>query len=356
MAALPPPLSTLVARVPPRARVPLAVGVTAVAARRLQLRTWRPRDASARRANGGAPLPAVDATGATPLVVRSPSGVELYVRLWRGKHTPPRGTLLLLHGLCWHGAWFAPLARRLAAAGFDVVAPDLQGHGLSGCVDAGFRAYADSLDVWAGDAAAALRAAARPEAATAPTFVLGESLGGAVALRAWLSNTLRPTGGLLLLGPFVRLPPGDAPPPPAVALLRALAALFPHAQLPPTDSDEAFNAAFGDQAQAAKARADPLVVRTAPRLGTAGAILGGTAANAARLAAVAPPALLVLHGDADTRTAFSGSEELVRRCGVGDKTLVRMAGGRHQLLQDKGEVTERAMQAVEAWLLSHTHA
>ena len=354
MAAHSPPLSTIVARVPPRVRSTVAVGLTAVAVRRLQLLTRRPRDASARRVNCGVPLPAVDASGAAPLVVRNTCGVELYVRRWLAKQTPPRGTVVVIHGLGWHGAWFAPLARRLAAAGFDVVAPDLQGHGLSGRADAGLSAYAESLDVWASDAAAALRAAARPEAAAAPTFVLGESLGGAVALRAWLSKVLRPTGGLLLLGPFIRLPDGGTPPPPAVALLRALAALFPHAQLPPSDSDEAFASAFGDPALAARARADPLVARAAPRLGTAGAILGGTADNAARLGDVSPPALLVLHGDCDTRTALNGSEELVRRCRVADATMVRVAGGRHQLLQDRRQVTDSVTQHVVEWLLSHT--
>lgn len=49
-----------------------------------------------------------------------------------------RKTIVLVHG-AWHGAWcWVPVASRLAELGFDVVTPDLPGHGVGAAFPAGY--------------------------------------------------------------------------------------------------------------------------------------------------------------------------------------------------------------------------
>lgn len=93
--------------------------------------------------------------------------------LRRDAEGPRRGTIVLVHG-AWHGAWcwednFLP---RFAAAGYDVVAPSLRGHGGSGGYERirswRVRDYvADVERVVAG--------------VDGPLYVVGHSMGGFVA-------------------------------------------------------------------------------------------------------------------------------------------------------------------------------
>jgi acylglycerol lipase len=356
--------ASLLGCVPERARTPLAVlggGAALVTARRVQLRAWRPSDPRAALANRGVALRAgeLDAAGAAAQVLDAPrGGPQTYVRRWDAPRAP-RGTVLLVHGFSWHSAYFAPLAARLRRDGFDVVAYDLQGHGLSGSVDAGLRGYAHAFDDWVEQLARVAAAAPRAPAATKPLLLFGESLGGALLLRTLIARRLTataPLAGVVLSAPVVRVAPEVLPPPPVVAAVKALATLLPRLQMPAQELDATYDAAFGDAAVAKASRADPLVVFDAPRLATAAGILGTTAANAAALERFSPPALLVLHGSADGRTAPANSEELVRRAACADKTLRILPGGRHQLLQDTPAITRQVMDEVAAWMAARAPA
>jgi len=66
------------------------------------------------------------------------NGIRLFVHRFRDPETKPSGlTLLLIHGFMDAGATWDLVARRLAAAGHDVVAPDLRGFGQSDPVGPG---------------------------------------------------------------------------------------------------------------------------------------------------------------------------------------------------------------------------
>src|SRR5262249_55664286 len=54
-------------------------------------------------------------------------GYSLTYRAWPPSPAPRRATVVLLNGVMSHSAWFAPLAERLAAAGFHVVGADRRG-------------------------------------------------------------------------------------------------------------------------------------------------------------------------------------------------------------------------------------
>ncbi|WP_455731358.1 alpha/beta fold hydrolase, partial [Burkholderia stabilis] len=108
--------------------------------------------------------------------LRTADGLELASYRWPASDgtTPPRATIALVHGLAEHAGRYATLAGRLNAAGIDVLAIDLRGHGQS----PGKRAWVERFDGYLNDADALVAEAAR---GNAPLFLMGHSMGGAVA-------------------------------------------------------------------------------------------------------------------------------------------------------------------------------
>lgn len=105
-----------------------------------------------------------------------PDGTHLPLRIWRPEG-PPRYVVLALHGLTDHGGNFllegGPL---LTAGGAIVYAYDQRGFGWNR-----MRGYWPGSDTLIADAREALRLV-RARHPGVPVFVLGESMGGAVAL------------------------------------------------------------------------------------------------------------------------------------------------------------------------------
>ena len=141
----------------------------------------------------GAALPALQSYTAR-------DGGALGFRRWdSGRAEAP--LVVAVHGSGWHGAQFARLGAGLAAAGFDVIAPDLRGHGPNperrGDID-----YIGQLE---DDLADLIGAEAEPGQ---PVTMLGHSSGGGLVIR--FAGGAH--GGLIdravLLAPFVQY---DAP-------------------------------------------------------------------------------------------------------------------------------------------------
>ena len=106
-------------------------------------------------------------------------------------------TVLLLHAGGERRRVWAPIAQRLAAAGFRAVAYDLRGHGESGDADSGsLRAHADDV-------------VAMVAAEASPPVVVGASLGGLASLLAARFATTREKVVGLILVDVVPDTPGD---------------------------------------------------------------------------------------------------------------------------------------------------
>lgn len=122
---------------------------------------------------------------------------------------PPRGVVLLVHGLGEHAGRYQPVARQLLQWGFAVRAYDQRGHGKSGGARGALpydAALLDDLAEVVDDTR--LRCLRLPQVTGGPDgaphpmplILLGHSLGGLVAGR-FVALKLRPVDGLVLSSP-----------------------------------------------------------------------------------------------------------------------------------------------------------
>lgn len=102
-----------------------------------------------------------------------------------------RAAVLLLHGIAEHGGRYEHVGRRLADAGFDVVAIDHRGYGQSG----GRRGHVDRWSQFTDDVEDQL---VEVRALELPTVLLGHSMGGLMATR-YCVDTDRPQPDLLVV-------------------------------------------------------------------------------------------------------------------------------------------------------------
>lgn len=115
----------------------------------------------------------------------------------------PRGTVLVLHGYYDHVGIFDHVIEHLLSRGFDVIAFDLPGHGLSGGEPASIGDFSEYQQVFA----TVLEGAVRSRLIV-PLSIVAQSTGGAIVME-WLLRTHStseesPFAHVVLLAPLVR--------------------------------------------------------------------------------------------------------------------------------------------------------
>lgn len=119
-----------------------------------------------------------------------------------GQSPKSKGTVLILHGYFDHVGLFSQLIERCLGAGFDVVAYDQPGHGLSSGTPAAIGSFMEYQAVLS-DVLTKIRPCART-----PWFAVGQSTGGGILIDYLLSNQHnRKTSdfrAVVLLAPLVR--------------------------------------------------------------------------------------------------------------------------------------------------------
>ena len=242
-------------------------------------------------------------------------GVELYWQRW--SPAGRRATVVLAHGASEHSGRYAWTAERLAERGYVTYALDHRGHGKS----EGARAYIDRMD----NVVADLDQLVDMASSGGPLFLLGHSMGGAVAL-AYTARHQEKLDGLVLSAPLAAL---EAASPSTRAVGRLLSAVAPRLGVFPIDSSGVSR--------------DPEVVRDydSDPLNYHGKLPARTVSELSRTVGSFPEAvtkfslpMLVMHGTADRIVPSVATDMLEERAGSDDLTVIRYEGLYHELLNE----------------------
>ena len=130
-------------------------------------------------------------------VVSASDGVELFVRKYLPEQIDCTRTLYWVHGLGEHGGRQEHIAEVLTRRGWQMIIPDLRGHGRSG----GLRTYVRSFEAYIDDIRTVWNDL---RLNSTPPVMLGHSMGGLVAVRAVQSGQMMPRA-LVLSSPLLGL-------------------------------------------------------------------------------------------------------------------------------------------------------
>jgi alpha-beta hydrolase superfamily lysophospholipase len=265
--------------------------------------------------------------------------VKLFGQSWRPEATtPPRATVVIMHGLKDHSSRYAEFAEWLVARGFAVYAFDLRGHGNSD----GNRVWVDRFEQYVQDLSGFIQRVREREPGR-PLFLFGHSMGGAIVTLYTLTEKpdLR---GLILSGPALKVT-GDVSPF-LIGATRFLSVLAPGLgvlDLP--------NPKFSRDPKVVRSMdEDPLIFQKKGPARTAAELLGAIAKIQAGMESISVP-LLALHGTRDQLTNPEGSKELVAKARSADKKLELYDGSFHDLLHEPEG--QRVRNDIVSWMEAH---
>lgn len=272
-------------------------------------------------------------------------GMNLLTATWMPGGEAPRAIILLLHGYGFDcTTYFADTAERLAAEGYGVFGIDYEGHGRSD----GLAVFIPDFETIVDDCMAfghTIRA--RPQFSPLPMFLLGESMGGAVAIHLHRRDA-EAWRGAILMAPMCKISEKVKPPALLVALMSNLAYLLPAWQIVP--AADIVTSAVRDPIKLKKISSSRYTYRSRPRLRTALTMLETSRDVEKRLHEVSLPFLL-LHGDSDIVTELSGSQSLYDRACSADKTFIVYPGAWHLLTEgEPEETTQVVFKDMLSWL------
>jgi alpha-beta hydrolase superfamily lysophospholipase len=262
-------------------------------------------------------------------------GLSLFRQTWRPTGRP-RAALLNIHGLGDHSGLYPTLVDHCMTRRLVVHSHDLRGNGRS----PGQRAYVERWEEYREDLARFV-ATVRSEEGGLPLFLLGNSLGGLIALDYALHHPDGLRGVVAASPPLGRL----GVPAPLLALGRVLSRVWPRFSIR-TGMD--LSGLARDPAVVEQVLADPLF----HRVGTA-RLSTEVAAAIARVQEGAPRfplPLLVLHGSEDRMVPPDGSRSFVPRVGHPDHQLREYPGAYHVLFADLDR--ERVLTDLEQWIVA----
>lgn len=261
--------------------------------------------------------------------------LSLYRQGWRPAGIP-KAILINVHGLGDHSGLYPSLVEHFTSRGITVQAMDTRGNGRS----QGQRAYVERWEEYREDLTRFVRLI-RQEEGDRPVFLLGNSLGGLIALDYAMEHPEGLRGVIAASPPLGRL----GVPAPLLALGRILSRLWPRFSIR-TGMD--LSGLARDPAVTEAVLADPLF----HRVGTA-RLSTEVVAAIARVQAAAPRfplPLLVLHGSEDRLVPPDGSRAFVARVGHPDRELREYAGAYHVLFADLDR--GRVLADVERWIVA----
>lgn len=190
----------------------------------------------------------------------------------------------------------------------------------------------------------------RPEVRGLPHFLLGQSMGGAVALKVHLKEPQN-WDGVILVAPMCKIAEDVKPPPAVLKVLTLLANLMPEAKLFPTK--DLAELAFRDLKKRKLADYNVISYSDQTRLKTAVELLKATSDIESQVEKVSSP-LLILHGAADKVTDPLVSRFLYEKAASKDKTLKLYEEAYHCILEGEPDHTIfSVLNDIIEWMDSH---
>ena len=269
-------------------------------------------------------------------VLNTSDGTDLFVQDWTVED--PIAAVALFHGWGEHAARYAHVAKAFAAHRIALVGADLRGHGRS----SGDRGYIDRFSDYYLDATAIFEKA-QSVVPGGPTFVFAHSMGGLLAFDWMLSGFERAPAGMVVSSPFmeVAVPVGLV----KEKVGRLASKIAPKLALPTglQGSD-----VTRDPELARLYDTDPLNLKKA----TARWFTECEQAQArvrARIGKLSTP-LLLLYGGSDRAVQPDATERLARDLTMSDKTVERLDGHYHELVNEPPEVREPIIERMAEWI------
>ena len=265
-------------------------------------------------------------------------GLSIFWQSWRGPDQP-RAVVVLVHGAAEHCGRYGYVVERLVPAGFPIFSMDLRGHGRS----EGDRMVIDRMANAVADIDQ-LVTRAREEVPGVPLFLLGHSMGGAIALEYALRHEDR-IDALALSAPAADMDTASF----QIRLVsQVLTRIAPRLGVFHVDSDQISR----DPAEVAAYDNDPLVPRDKLPARTIAEMAGAIATFPERLRSFRKP-LLVMHGGDDRITSANASRMVDENAGSTDKTLKIYDGYYHEIFNEPEAERARPIGDLLAWFEAH---
>jgi len=261
-------------------------------------------------------------------------GIDLHAQAWLPESSP-RAVIVVSHGLAEHGGRYETLAGELVQRECAVYAVDHRGHGRS----SGPRANIDRFAHLVADFCAFTGRCAGQHPET-PVFMLGHSMGGAVAFASALrlQHMLR---GLILSAPA--LATDQSVPPLQEMFVRLLSVIAPNTGALTLPAD----AVSRDPSVVARYAADPLVHHKAIPARTLVELLGAMQGFPASAPDLRLPTL-VLHGTADKLVPLAATRLVYEAFGTRDCVVKLYDGLYHEVFNEPER--ERVTADLFRWL------
>ncbi|XP_073300012.1 caffeoylshikimate esterase isoform X1 [Primulina huaijiensis] len=278
------------------------------------------------------------------------NGQEIFCKSWLPKPgVRIKGALCFCHGYgdtCTF--FFEGIAKYIASSGYGVYAMDHPGFGLS----EGLHGYVPSFDGIVDNVNEQFKIMkGRPEIRGLPRFIFGQSMGGAIAIKALLKSP-KEWDGIMLVAPMCKISKEMSPPLQLQKILILMSDFMPKAKLVP--KKDLAELAFRELEKLQMVPYNVISYSDQTRLRTAVELLNATKYIESQVKKVASP-MLILHGAADKVTDPLVSKFLYENASSQDKTLKLYEDGFHCILE--GEPDDRILNVlgdIVTWLDSRT--
>ena len=265
-------------------------------------------------------------------------GFRIFWQSWRGTGEP-RAVVVLIHGAAEHCGRYGYVIDRIVPAGFPVFSMDLRGHGRSD----GDRMVIDRMENALADIDQ-LITRAREAVPGVPLFLLGHSMGGAIALEYALTYQER-IDALALSAPAADMDTASF----QIRLVsHVLTRVAPRLGVYEVDS----SAISRDPAEVEAYDADPLVPRDKLPARTIAEMADAISRFPTRLRYFHKP-LLVMHGSDDRITSDQASRMVDEHAASPDKTLIIYDGYYHEIFNEPEAERARPIGDLLAWFEAH---